>query len=244
IHDIDIRPTPETLSLFITYTSFFINPRSVSNYLSGICQELEPYFEDVRTARCSRLVNQTLKGAMKVKGTNISRKEAITVSQINDVIRILSPNPSYDDKLFLAILIIGFFALLRLGEMTIPDDKRLRNPKKEILRSSVFRTTSSFGFTLPGSKTDRFFEGDKIIVRANVGDPNPIPFFFDYLSERDNCFPFHIGLFVTSNGHAPTNDWFTKRLRSFLPKEYSGHSLRAGGATWLASIGTPANIIQ
>ena len=36
----------------------------------------------------------------------------------------------HDDLLFVAQLLTGFFALLRLGELTVPDDVYLRNPSK------------------------------------------------------------------------------------------------------------------
>jgi hypothetical protein len=37
-----------------------INPKSVDNYLSGVCNNLEGYFPHVRTSRNSALVSRTL----------------------------------------------------------------------------------------------------------------------------------------------------------------------------------------
>jgi hypothetical protein len=190
------------------------------------------------------MVVSTLKGAMRRQGKEVKRKDAISTSQLNDILTALQNDSSYDTLLFLAILLVGFFALLRLGEMTIPDNPKLREPKKEILRTSVFKTSSTCGFLLPGNKTDRFFKGNKIIIRANSGSPNPLPFLLAYIAARDQKFPYHSGLFVTSRGTPPTSSWFTNRLREFLPENYSGHSLRAGGATWLASIGASPSLIQ
>jgi hypothetical protein len=42
LHNFPVNPTPETLSFFTVYMSHHINPRSVTSYLSGICQQLEP----------------------------------------------------------------------------------------------------------------------------------------------------------------------------------------------------------
>ena len=61
LHDFDINPTPETLSLFVTYQSTFINPRSVDSYLSGIANQMEVFFPDVRHNRNSALVSRTSK---------------------------------------------------------------------------------------------------------------------------------------------------------------------------------------
>jgi hypothetical protein len=55
-HNFSINPTPDTLSFFIVYMSHHINPRSVATYLSGISQQLEPYFPSICEARNSSLV--------------------------------------------------------------------------------------------------------------------------------------------------------------------------------------------
>ena len=44
MHDFPIEPTPDPLSFFTVYMCHHINPLSVDTYLSGICQQLEPYF--------------------------------------------------------------------------------------------------------------------------------------------------------------------------------------------------------
>src|SRR5580704_11500457 len=48
LHNFDITPTEETLSFFVVYMSYHIKPQSVDSYLSGICNQLEPHFPDVR----------------------------------------------------------------------------------------------------------------------------------------------------------------------------------------------------
>ena len=47
LHNFNIDPTPETLSLYVTYQSTFINPKSVDSYLSGIANQMESFFPDV-----------------------------------------------------------------------------------------------------------------------------------------------------------------------------------------------------
>ena len=64
IHDLPVEPTPDTLSFFTVFMSHHIDPKSVSAYLSGICQQLEPYFPNVHASRHSPLVDKTLKGCL------------------------------------------------------------------------------------------------------------------------------------------------------------------------------------
>ena len=59
-HGLPVEPTPQTLSYYTTFQSFHINPKSIDSYLSRICNQLKPYFPDVRHNRKSALVNQTL----------------------------------------------------------------------------------------------------------------------------------------------------------------------------------------
>ena len=47
LHDFDIGPTPETLSLYVIYQSMFINPKSIDSYLSGIANQMESFFPEV-----------------------------------------------------------------------------------------------------------------------------------------------------------------------------------------------------
>jgi len=55
-HQLDVEPTPETLSYYITFQSSFINPSSVNTYLSGICSQLEPFFPCISKNRNSMVV--------------------------------------------------------------------------------------------------------------------------------------------------------------------------------------------
>lgn len=58
LHNFPLEPTPNTLSLFTVYMCHHIKPTSVATYLSGICQQLEPYFPP--NPRRSQLCSGTL----------------------------------------------------------------------------------------------------------------------------------------------------------------------------------------
>jgi hypothetical protein len=62
IHEFDTTPISKTLSLDISPMSSYIDPKSVTAYLSGISHCLEPSFPGIREIRRSPIVIQTLHG--------------------------------------------------------------------------------------------------------------------------------------------------------------------------------------
>ncbi|KAJ3504142.1 hypothetical protein NLJ89_g8093 [Agrocybe chaxingu] len=243
-HDFPVEPTPDTLSFFTVYTCHYLNPRSVSTYLSGIISQLEPFFPEARTARKSMLVRRTLQGCMRMNGKATVRKRALTVDDLHTVINHYQHSSQHDDLLFVAMLITGFFALLRLGELTFPDDSALRNWKKVTRRDSVKVSDTQYEFFLPGHKADRFFEGNRIIIMANRFGHQPLHHFSKYLKSRDALHPTSSALWLTKAGHIPKRSFFIKRLQQFFTNDVAGQSMRAGGATALAERGVPPPIIQ
>jgi hypothetical protein len=96
---------------------------------------------------------------------------------------------------------------------------------------------------LPASKTDRIFEGNRIIVRSQTS-PDPYHPFVTYLKSRDTLFPHRAELWLCADGSVPTRAWFLRRLCHYFPDDTAGQSIRAGGATDLVSRGFPPDIIM
>ncbi len=243
-HNFPLEPTPDTLSLYVTFQSRHIEPRSVDAYLSGICSELETFYPNVRVNRRSPLVARTLKGCKRLYSKPIRRKRALTRDDLNLVASSLSHSTVYDDVLFLALLLTGFYALLRLGELVWPDQHDLRSYAKLTRRTSVVTKEDSFEFGLHSHKTDRQFAGDTVLVHSMVSGADPVRAFSAYLSARDARHPCRCELWLKYNGAVPTRGWFTRRLRTYFPSDVSGHSMRAGGATALALDGVGHDSIQ
>ena len=128
-----------------------IKPTSVATYLSGICQQLEPYFPQVHSACNSALVHHTLQGCRHLSATPTSHKHALTLGGLETVVNALTDSPDYDDQLFLAQVLTGFFALFCLGEMTYPEDPNLRDPRK-VTKPLVATTFMIKTRQLPGSQ--------------------------------------------------------------------------------------------
>ena len=244
IHNFPVEPTPDTLSFYTVFMCHHIKPDSVDNYLSGICQQLEPYFPSVRETRKSVLCKRTLTGCKRLRGVPTKRKRALTKQDLQTVIDYYSNSTSHDDLLFVAQLLTGFFALMRLGELTISDDKNLFDHRKITSRTSVSLSHDDYRFFLPSHKADRVFEGNIIIIQHHTTSIDPLSFFKKYLASRDRLFPFSSDLWLRSDGSRPTRSFFTRRMKIFFSNDVGGQSMRAGGATSLAENGVPPNLIQ
>ncbi|KAI0323361.1 hypothetical protein GY45DRAFT_1216373, partial [Cubamyces sp. BRFM 1775] len=244
MHTFPLDPTPDTLSLFATYMCHHIEPRSVDTYLSGICSELEAFFPAVRSARSTPLVTRTMRGFKRLRSKPIVRKRALTRDDLIRAVASSGTSRSHDDLLFTAILLTGFHALLRLGELVWPDRAELQSYRKLSMRASVKLSDNAFEYLLPAHKADAFFEGSRIIVRGTTTTPDPLSMFRAFLTSRDNLFPLRAELWLRANGAVPTRSWFMQRLRRIFPRDVAGHSMRAGGATSLAAAGVPPASIQ
>ncbi|PPQ92716.1 hypothetical protein CVT25_014024 [Psilocybe cyanescens] len=166
------------------------------------------------------------------------------MDDLNIVVDAYSHSPSHDDQLFLSMLLTGFFALMRLGELAVPDDPALFNPKKISKRSSVIISSSDYHFFLPGHKADRFFEGNVIIIQKHSKTIDPHNYFKSYLRSRDSLHPFSSALWLRADGSIPSRSFFISRLRQFFDSGIAGQSMRSGGATSLAESGVPPHLIQ
>jgi hypothetical protein len=244
IHNRALEPTEDTLSYYVVFMCAFVKAKTVDSYLSGICNQLEHYFPNIRLARRSSLVSQTLRGCKRRYGTEVTRKKPLSKSDLQIVINAIGQSKSHDDCLFLVLLLTGFHALCRLGELVWPDKVAHQNYRKLALRSSVTWPDNSFGFLLPANKTDPFFEGNRLVIQRLDMPTDPFRPFRTYLASRDKKFLHHPELWVRSDGSPPKRAWFIRRLRTYFPKDIAGQSMRAGGATSLAEAGVPPNHIQ
>lgn len=243
-HDFPIDPTTDTISFYITYMCHYIKPKSVSSYLSGICNQLEVFYPDIRRNCSHPIVKRTLKGCKKIHKSVASRKRPLQRSELTTVFDTLHSSSSFDDRLFLTLLFVGFFGLMRLGELVFPDKVNQQDFGKVIMRSSFVGDVEHVEFNLPTHKVDRTFEGNRILIKSTADRDDPVTLVLSYVQERDCRFPALPHLWVRSDGAVPTCSWFIRRLRDFFTDNVAGHSLRSGGATWLASLGVPTDLIQ
>ncbi|KAJ7634575.1 hypothetical protein FB45DRAFT_676427, partial [Roridomyces roridus] len=240
-HEYPIEPTARTLAYYTVYMCHHINPSSVDSYLSGICNQLEPHFPNVREIRKGPLVTRALQGCKRLRGTATKRKSPLSRHDLQHAASQLPASPSHDDLLFIATLFSGFYALHRLGELTMPDNPKLRNPRKWTQRVSTSVAVDKYEYWLPAHKADTTFEGSHIII-ANA---DALQHFRRYLTSRDRLHPLNPFLWVRGDGQVPKRAWFMQRLRRLFPDtRIAGQSMRAGGATALAEDGVSPEIIR
>ncbi|XP_006458760.1 hypothetical protein AGABI2DRAFT_53101, partial [Agaricus bisporus var. bisporus H97] len=162
-HKLGPEPNETTLSLFIVYMSEFIKPSSVESYLTGIVHYLAPVYPHIHDWRSAPVVQQTLRGCKKLHNIPIKRKRALTIHELNRMSTLYYYSKQHDDTLFVAILLVGFYALLRLGELVYPDDPTLDCPRKMSQRNTLSITAASVRFQLPYHKADKFYEGNTVL---------------------------------------------------------------------------------
>ena len=204
-----------SIRLLIHYPSTSCSFQHTSNQIQSTlicrayarhCQQLEPFFPDIRHNRKSILVSRTMMGCMRRFGTPVKQKTPL--SHANLLVFILDSmvlSPSHDDLLFAALILTGFHALMRLGELVFPDEKALRNYRKISLWHSVSILPSQYSFFLPSHKGDHFFEGNIILIQKLATSTDPYNPFIKYLTSRDTHFPIHPELWLTSTGSVPTS---------------------------------------
>ena len=137
IHHFPFEPTIDTLSFYIVFMSHHINPRSVKSYLSGIIQLLEPDYPAIRDIRSSNLVTKVMCGCLKMNTKAVTRKDALSLCNLQSISNRFLSSSSHDNLLFAALLSTGFHGLLRLGKLTFPDNPSLRDWRKVIRRRSL-----------------------------------------------------------------------------------------------------------
>ena len=209
-------------------------------YLSGIVQQLEPEFPDIHNIQSAPVIVKVMQNCLRLRGTEIKRKQALSIHDIIFIANRFQTSASHNDLLFSALLITGFHSLSRLGELTFPDNPSLRDWKKVTL---VVRD-NKFEYLLPAHKADKFFEGNRVLVRSfNPSSFDPCPFLLLYLLSRDRLFLAASPFWLTASGEVPTRSFFLSYFHVFFPKSFGGASMRAGGATYLAKLGTPSQII-
>ncbi|KIJ46785.1 hypothetical protein M422DRAFT_164836 [Sphaerobolus stellatus SS14] len=224
MHDFPVESTADTLSLYTVYMCNHIKPSSVASYLSGIQNELEPFFPNIRSIRKSVLVQKTLLGCKRLRHSEPKWRKALELSDLNMLVQTVGSSESHNDILFLAQVTSGFFGLNRLGELVWPDNRRLQ------LYTNV-----------PIHTSDKIFDGVRVLIQAIHSLYDPVYLFKRYLKSRDSLFPGRPELWLRSDRSPPQRSHFISLFRRSFPSDISGHSLRLGGALALTLAGTPLN---
>jgi hypothetical protein len=240
-HSIPLNPTPHTLSRYIAYTSQFI--ASGPKYLTGARHFLADIYPDFDASRSHPLVQAAINGSKKARADPVRRKLPLRPAHLEAFLQKARLTGKYDDLLFAVILACCFYGCHRTGELVIKADKRLFDWRKIIKRSSLTFANGRAGYHLPYHKADRFYSGtDILFIEQDVA--SPVQLLREYVSRRDSLHGVHAALFVREDGSIPDRSWFDANFFGMLDRTYGGHSARAGGATFYASLGLSEDVIQ
>ncbi|KIJ40554.1 hypothetical protein M422DRAFT_256525 [Sphaerobolus stellatus SS14] len=185
------------------------------------------------------MVSQLLAGMKKLRGLQPThRKRTLSHKDLMSIIYYLPITPNHDDCLFIVMLLTGFFGLLRLGELTFPDNIQKCSFKKLTMCHSLHIETSHFSFTLPFHKTDRFYAGNTVMIEALPDSPvDPLHHMLSYLACCDMSFPLLPTLWITQLGLPPIYSWFISCLQNLLGDDMAGHSYAPGVQPLLPLLG-------
>ncbi|KAJ3557902.1 hypothetical protein NM688_g1221 [Phlebia brevispora] len=240
-HHLPLTPTPRTLARYIAYTSRFI--ASGPKYLTGARHFLTDFFPFFEASRRSAFVQATIRGSRKVRADPIKRKLPLRLRHLAAFHDLALTSSAYDDLLFVTILACAVYACHRIGELVCSNDHSLWDWRKIIKRASLTFSHNRASYVLPYHKNDPFYHGT-LITHTSQDVANPVALLQLYVARRDRIHGARAALFLRADGTHPNRSWFERRFHSLLGKEYGGHSARAGGATFYASLGLSEDVIQ
>lgn len=241
LHSIPLDPTPQTLSRYVAYSSQFI--ASAPKYLSGIRYFLSDLYPNFDASRSHPLVKATIRGSRKIRADPVCRKLPLRPAHLHAFLEVAQKTLSYDDLLFATILSCCFYACHRSGELVQKNGTGLFDWRKVIKRSSLSFLHGRAQYRLPYHKADPFYRGTDILFTPQA-IADPVLLLRYYVSLRDLAHGARAALFLRCDGSHPTRSWFDHRFFALLSREFGGHSARAGGATFYASLGLSEDVIQ
>ncbi|KAJ3749808.1 hypothetical protein EV360DRAFT_4205, partial [Lentinula raphanica] len=229
------------LSRYIAHTSQFI--ASAPKYLTGAQHFLKHLYPEFSENRGSPLVRATINGSRKLRADSVKRKLPIRLDHLRVFEHRFFNDPSYDNLLFITVLSCMFYGCHRSGELIFKGSKSTLDYRKIIKRGSLHFNDNHAGYRLPYHKADRFYRGSDILLsHHDIADP--VFLLSLYSSLRDSRYGARAELFIREDGSLPSRRWFDNHFFSVLSRDYGGHSVRAGSATYFASLGISETIIQ
>ena len=181
------------------------------------------------------------------KGAAPSYKLPLTPSHLIKLRNKLNLNVAAE-AMFFAIVTTCFFGLLRIGNALSSSSV---TEKSVIKAKDLTFTKKGAVLTIRSSKTIQFSERIHSVVLPllPLHPLCPVSALRNFINNA-GLPPPNTPLFSIANQPAYTAQLFRKKLTSILsevvdsPKDFSTHSLRRGGATWLLNAGAPIHLIK
>lgn len=232
----------ELTSIFI---SFLVERRAALGTVKVYLHGIRAHFLDNTMGRfnpCeSYRVQMCLRGAARILKDIPNPKLAFLIEFLL-AIRVRM-SESYIDRRDWAAFTTGFFALLRKAELLA---LRWRDVKKIDKGAKIFVSIS---------KTDPNSKGMFVHVASRSDVLCPVAALISLASIAEASIDEDAFIFTATNRKSPTNQplshaAFVKRIKKWVaeigldPRDFSGHSLRRGGATALIRAGVTPELVQ
>ncbi|CAH3141243.1 unnamed protein product [Porites lobata] len=189
------------------------------------------------------LVKSTLAGAQRLLVHQTTKKEPITVSQLEQLVASKAESMAFLCNIrSVVICLLAFAAFLRFNELVRSDVKIENDMLKLFIQSS---------------KTDQYRDGTWIVVASSRKATCPVAMMNRYLDRAGlSCdSPLFCQLSKTKCGYKPRSKGLSySRLRELVLEAFKDifpdisaigtHSLRSGGATAAANAGVPDRLFK
>ena len=228
---------------------------TIKVYLSAIRHlQISQGLKDPFSGEAWPQLDQVMRGVKRVEAEKgIKKRERLPISPsiLTQLKQAWSPSGhTHDTKMVWAACTLCFFAFLRAGEMTVPDnqafDESVHLCVKDIAVDDS-NNPSMVQIRVKQSKTDPFRRGVDLFVGRTGAALCSVAAMLDYLSVRGmSSGP----LFRFEDGRPLTRQRFVDAVREGLKqagvdqRKYCGHSFRIGAATTAAARGVEDSIIK
>ena len=200
----------------------------------------------------STMVKTVLEGAKRVAKNTVTRKEPINTRIIKKIKKhMLGKKKCLDltGARMMAYLLLGYAGFMRVQETL------------KLKRSDIAFHSSYMSIFIEQSKTDKYREGQTLLIARSAGSLDPVRHVYQYLKAAripDNSHKYIFRAITVGNGkqylrstnksitYSTIRDLFLQQIANvgLDPKKFGTHSLRAGGATAAANRGLPDRIFK
>ena len=191
-------------------------------------------------------MKSTLAGAQRLLAHQTTKKEPITVSQLEQLVASKADSmASLYNIRSVVICLLAFAAFLRFDELA------------KLVRSDVKIENDMLKLFIQSSKTDQYRDGAWIVVASSRKATCPVAMMNRYLDRAGlSCdSPLFCQLSKTKCGYKPRSKGLSySRLRELVLEAFKDivpdisaigtHSLRSGGATAAANAGVPDRLFK
>jgi len=226
-----LPPSEDSLTIWMAHLTGTCSANTIANYLSAVGDYCRMEGLNYDTPRTSFRVTSMLQAIRITFPKQTIHKELISINHLH-LIHASVNHTTIEGTTFFAIATCAFFGLFRLGELTLHPDVRRTLKRTHIVKE----TEKGLYIRLPASKTDQTWQGCNVFIPKWTSNICPVKALKNMLAVRNDDADT---LFIMREGTTFTRTRFLTLLKQHLPNDplLSGHSFRAGGATWAANLG-------